>query len=302
MFKKPARITTYALLALLFAIILFFPDQSTLSQIVSIESEPIPLDVPSVDNTYLSGYNIEWTAPLDTAGSWVGSVNGQPLAKLSFYGQSDTSFTFLGQTRSQVEAVLGGPLTHYNNTRIQALNSPSKGYYAYNNTLLLLYYDTESNAVLMGLELSASLAKDSRFFTSSELGVFELEDMEKMTAELVNAFRISNGKAPLLYDVKTALLSRNHSLSMMTAAYFSHDNPQGQGPKERLKASGIPYSNYGEALTAGTWTPMDALMTWVNSPPHRQILLGDYHTVGIGIANGPSPYGIYYTLLTVKSK
>lgn len=276
-------------------------DENDYSMIVE---EEVPLGAPpAIVKVYNSGYDVLWSQdPSVDATVYTGTINDVSTAKITMLGNTSDTPVLVGLTREEAEKIVGMPLSTYNNVRISALSSSSKAYYSLNQDLLILYFDTQSpGKVLFAVKINNSLASKTRFLTSISIDPAALPDTETMTMDLLNAVRIAYGKTPLTIDDKVVAISRAHSLSMATNNYFSHDNLQGQGPKERIKAAKIKYRNYGEALTAGTWTPMDAITTWMNSPAHRDIILGDFTSGGVGIATGASTYGIYFTLNVIKN-
>jgi uncharacterized protein YkwD len=84
--------------------------------------------------------------------------------------------------------------------------------------------------------------------------------------------------------------------------FFSHTDPQGNGPIDRLVAAG-----YGERRTGRRWkagevigrgtqelsTPQGLAWMWLASPRHRKVVLGDFRHVGVGIATVPGPVGAF---------
>ncbi len=276
------------------------PQQESYSMIVE---EETPMGAPVMLKTYESGYGVSWTKDEASDSTVFTGYSGPDVnAKLTLIGNTSDLPSVVGLTREAAEKIVGIPLTQFNNITISALNTPSKAYYKVDQNLLILYYDVQSpSKVLFALQINNDIATKTRVFTSLKLDTAVLPDTETMTMDLLNAVRIAYGKKTLTIDPKIVVVSRVHSQSMVDNNYFSHDNPAKQGPKERLKAAKIPYRNYGEALTAGTWTPMDAVIAWMNSPGHRNIILGDFTSGGIGIASGNATYGIYFTLNVIKN-
>ena len=270
-----------------------------------IADEEMPLGIPSIGaSEYESGYGITWSYdPAVDPTLLVGYQGDQPIGKITVLGSggSDGDLT-RGMTRSDAERILGSPISSINGTRSAYAGTAGKSFYRDGDDTLILYYDiVDQDRIVFVARISNELAKSSRFLTSSDIGAYSVENTENMAADLLNAVRSGYGKTSLVKSPQLATLSRHHSQSMVDGNYFSHDNPAGLGPKERIKAAGIKYRSYGEALSAGTWTPMDAIINWMNSPPHRSIILGDYTAVGVGIADGDSAYGIYYTLNVIRN-
>jgi uncharacterized protein YkwD len=126
---------------------------------------------------------------------------------------------------------------------------------------------------------------------------------------LVNVERTRRGLRPLTRDGDLAQAARRHSNDMVRRGFFSHVSPGGATLGDRLRAAGFGRDRSwraGEALGWGTGTlaTPDALVDgWLDSPPHRRILLdGGYRELGVGVAAGaPRPTtsglgGATYTL------
>jgi uncharacterized protein YkwD len=75
---------------------------------------------------------------------------------------------------------------------------------------------------------------------------------------------------------------------MVRRHYFAHQRIGGPSLSARLRSAGWHGRASGEALAWGCGTLANAAATvraWLNSPPHRAILLsGTYRRAGIGIA------------------
>ena len=148
----------------------------------------------------------------------------------------------------------------------------------------------------------------------NEKPVIDILELEADIHNLINNERQKYGLSPLVYDDELAQIARDHSLDMATRNYFSHDNPEGQGPTERAKVAGYNcYKNFGTSYRDGIgenifqnnlyngvtyyngvpvydWNSQSEIASstvigWMNSPGHRQnILDSSYDKEGIGIA------------------
>lgn len=117
---------------------------------------------------------------------------------------------------------------------------------------------------------------------------------EQEMFRLVNKERIANGVPALTFNTKLQRLAQAYSKDMFQRGYFSHYNPEGQSPFDRMNINGITYGYAGEnlALAPSTELAMQGLM---NSPGHRKnILSGDFTKIGIGVMDG----GIYGKMFT----
>lgn len=107
--------------------------------------------------------------------------------------------------------------------------------------------------------------------------------VEKTAFDLLNADRASNGLKPLKLNSQLTVLGENYAQDMINRNYFSHTNPEGQSPFDRMTKAGISYSYAGEniAINSNVTTAEQAFM---NSPGHRaNILNTNYTDVGIGV-------------------
>ncbi|MES2465051.1 MAG: CAP domain-containing protein, partial [Armatimonadota bacterium] len=111
---------------------------------------------------------------------------------------------------------------------------------------------------------------------------------EKVTS-LTNTERIRDGVTPLVADPALTAAAQQHAEDMAAQGYFSHTDRQGEGPAERAAANGYPRNvGTGENIASGQATPEAVVQGWMNSPGHRRnILNGDYRTIGVGSATGP---------------
>jgi len=111
---------------------------------------------------------------------------------------------------------------------------------------------------------------------------------------LVNAERTSRGMKPLTRDRDLTQAARKHSADMVRRKFFAHENPSGKDFGDRIRGAGYgrPGDGWrvGEDLGWGTGskaTPNWIVDAWLNSPPHRKVLLdGGYREIGLGVVQG----------------
>jgi uncharacterized protein YkwD len=176
-------------------------------------------------------------------------------------------------------------------------------------------------AVLSGCEIPF-LSPKSNIDDKPEINILELE---VEIHNLVNIERQNHGLSTLEYDTDLAEIARAHSLDMSTRNYFSHDNPEGQGPTERAKTVGYEtYKDFGTYFTDGIsenifqnnlyvkvthykhgstiydWSTQSEIAVstvdgWMDSPGHRKnILTSTFDKEGIGVAISLD-YKVYIT-------
>lgn len=129
-------------------------------------------------------------------------------------------------------------------------------------------------------------------FTSQNPQLSTKDEQELL--RLVNQERAKLNLSQLTLDLTLQAVGRAHSLDMFRRGYFSHHNPEGQDPFDRLKAHGVHYHIAGENLALAPTVAM-AHTGLMNSPGHRRnILEPKYNRIGIG-AYKDSKYGIMFT-------
>ena len=126
-------------------------------------------------------------------------------------------------------------------------------------------------------------------------------DGEAAVVCLVNEARASLGLRELRRHRLLATAAGRYARRMAGVAFFSHHDPDGAGPAERMLACG-----YGSRRARRPWTASEALgqgsgalatpqalvFSWLASRPHRRILLGrGYRHVGVGIADRAGTVG-----------
>jgi uncharacterized protein YkwD len=111
---------------------------------------------------------------------------------------------------------------------------------------------------------------------------------------LLNQQRAQAGLAPLAAHRRLARAARRFSQAMVRQQFFDHVSPQGSTMGQRVRAAGYSERTIGETIGWGAGalsTPAAIVQAWMNSPPHRAIIMdGRFREVGLGIAAG-SPSG-----------
>ena len=111
---------------------------------------------------------------------------------------------------------------------------------------------------------------------------------------LVNAHRAVHGRRPLRTQARLTDAAVRHSRDMVRRGYFGHVTPTGVAAADRIHRAGYFHAGddwvIGEDLAWGTGSyasPSAIVKLWMNSPPHRRVLLAkNLRYVGIGRATG----------------
>jgi uncharacterized protein YkwD len=120
------------------------------------------------------------------------------------------------------------------------------------------------------------------------------EASENQMLVLLNHERTSRGLKALTLNVKAREVARAYSKRMLAEGFFSHVDPDGHSPFDRMKAGGVKFGSAGENLALAPTLQLSH-QGLMNSPGHRaNILSKDYSAVGIGIIDA----GIYGLMIT----
>lgn len=102
---------------------------------------------------------------------------------------------------------------------------------------------------------------------------------------LLNKDRAANGLPALTLNSKLTSLADDYAADMIKRSYFSHYNPEGESPFDRMDKAGITYTSAGENLAINT-SVAAAQTAFMNSSGHRaNILNSSFTEVGIGVVH-----------------
>lgn len=98
-----------------------------------------------------------------------------------------------------------------------------------------------------------------------------------------NQARADNGRPAFIWSTALAAVAEAHSQDMCDRGFFSHTNPDGVAPAQRVTAAGISWRAVAENIAQGYPTASAVHIGWMNSPGHRaNILNGALGKIGIG--------------------
>lgn len=103
-----------------------------------------------------------------------------------------------------------------------------------------------------------------------------------------NTERLKEGLEALTSCGNLHIAAQAHAVAMLEQNFFEHDNPfTGDDPSSRAVKAGYG-SGAGENIAMGYRSPKQVVLGWMNSPGHRENILGNYKHLGIGISLGGS--------------
>lgn len=114
---------------------------------------------------------------------------------------------------------------------------------------------------------------------------------------LINRERAERDLPSLRANAKLADAASDHSRDMVRRRFFDHVSPGGSTPARRVIRAGYDWTSLGETIAWGTGSKGTAAGTvarWMDSPPHRRILLeARLRDIGIGVAHGAPVRGAW---------
>ena len=94
------------------------------------------------------------------------------------------------------------------------------------------------------------------------------------------------GLGTLSYSATLSHAAQAKAEDMVRQNYWSHVAPDGTTPWSYFQQSDYDYVSAGENLAYGFTTSEQVITAWMNSPEHRDNVLGTYSEVGFGFVNG----------------
>ena len=119
--------------------------------------------------------------------------------------------------------------------------------------------------------------------------------LDTAIVDAINAERKARGLPPLAIDPALVTIARGHNAYEDDHNCFDHSCPGEETVWQRLARAGYP--NGSETIARGYDTVFNLILGWMNSSPHRAILLGNYNYVGCSWDDFSSGYylGLYQT-------
>ncbi|KAG3128850.1 hypothetical protein PI126_g21209 [Phytophthora idaei] len=112
----------------------------------------------------------------------------------------------------------------------------------------------------------------------------------------VNQERAAHGLPALCTNKKLQNAAQGHSDDQAANNYMDHTGTDGTSVSERITRSGYDWSAVAENVAAGQPDVDSVMENWMNSPGHRENILGDYTMFGCAYAhNTDTTYQHYWT-------
>lgn len=146
---------------------------------------------------------------------------------------------------------------------------------------LFCFTDLASNCSASAAKQISAEANPTAPHITSEVSAMSFD--QRQALKLINNDRKEKGLAPLQFNPQLSKLAESYAKDMIKRDFFSHVNPEGQSPFERMNEQKIVYNYAGENL-AFNESVYAAQQAFMHSPEHKANILNvNYNQVGIGI-------------------
>ncbi|ABR46374.1 SCP-like extracellular protein [Alkaliphilus metalliredigens QYMF] len=226
----------------------------------------------------------------------VGIANGHVVALYSNDAQWQNPWAFDFNTLSTtVESVLGNSLDRIQKDNIIYLLPEDRHYLLFEveRFYLTVFFDIHNNNQVTSF-LLIDQEIENKYHAPLDPDIALAEAYKEQVFYLTNAIRVRHDLPLLTWHEGAAVTALGHSKDMAVQNFFDHRNPQGEDPFDRMAAQGIMYRRAGENIAAGQQNSIFAHEGWMNSLGHRQAILGDFNSLGVGVHLG-GPLDAYYT-------
>ena len=150
--------------------------------------------------------------------------------------------------------------------------------------------------LVLGLSIAATPAA-----ATTEKPATVTAELEQAVLANMNALRRQHGLSALRLSPALSAAARQHSTEMATRGYFSHSSANGASFDRRIAryygSAGRRYWSVGENLlwSSPSVDSAGALKMWLDSPPHRKIMLtARWREIGLSavhLSAAPGTYG-----------
>lgn len=121
-------------------------------------------------------------------------------------------------------------------------------------------------------------------------------DFVQQVEDLINLERADQGRGPLHTSAALREASGRHSYDMATSGFCGHGGSDGSSPESRMRDAGYG-SPYGEIVACGQVSPASVVQAWMDSSPHRSMILCASCTeIGGGYGSSGGGYLHYWTV------
>jgi uncharacterized protein YkwD len=110
--------------------------------------------------------------------------------------------------------------------------------------------------------------------------------------EAHNRVRAAEKLGPLKVNPKLEAAALAHARDMAQHKKLTHEGSDGSTPEQRIEREGYHYQAVAENVAYGTDSVAEVMRIWMESPPHKKNILGDFTEIGVACvkAEDGTPY------------
>jgi uncharacterized protein YkwD len=112
----------------------------------------------------------------------------------------------------------------------------------------------------------------------------DLEQVRETLLELHNQARAEVRLPSLAVNKKLEAAADGHARDMAKRHTMTHTGEDGSSPTSRILAQGYPLKRCGENVAFGRYTLEKLMKGWIESPPHKANIFGNFSQIGVGYA------------------
>ncbi len=146
---------------------------------------------------------------------------------------------------------------------------------------------TDSATIIPDNSYCSSVVAWDEASNQFEQEVFTLVNIQRSQGANCGSAGTFSATGSLTMDGALQCAARNHSKDMNQRGYFSHSDPDGLGPDDRLALALYEWSGWGENIAQGQPTPDAVVQAWMQSDGHCSNIMNPFFTeIGIGHYDG----------------
>lgn len=152
-------------------------------------------------------------------------------------------------------------------------------------TNMISHFRRASTVIATLALASAAFAASSE--PSAETPSPDTTDSKALIASLLSSHNRERSEAklaPLSLDSKLTAAARVQADDMAEHGKMTHEGSDGSSPFDRIKKQDYKYSNAAENVAEGLPTVESVMKAWMESPHHKENILGKFTQVGIAMA------------------
>ena len=110
---------------------------------------------------------------------------------------------------------------------------------------------------------------------------------DPIIAALLESHNVERAKEklpPLTISPRLEEAAKAHARDMADHTMMAHEGTDGSTPQQRIVRTGYKYLNVGENVARGYGDVVHVMEGWIDSPPHKKNILGEFTEIGLARA------------------